>query len=275
MLTTSHSDRPPRIDYARPAISEGWRPMVDLAAHLGGQPEGGELTRSLVAPVLHLSPGRLDLDLGEQDGADGVGLLLLDGLLLVSLRAGRAHVGWLVGGEDLIRPADMGEIGLTRASEWTALAPTRLAVLDHGFAMRAGGIPVIERALVGRATRTTNWLLAKSLAASSPVVEERLLLLFALLGERWGTVGAEGVTLRLPLTHALLASLCCARRPTVTTALQALQAAGFVGHREDGSWLLRRDHPRERNGRFDALWGEPEPSALSAGEHLPQAPVTR
>jgi CRP-like cAMP-binding protein len=196
--------------------------------------------RRLEASVIHLPPGKTDLSAIAGPARDWVGLLILDGLLLVELQAGRAQTGWLMGAEDLICPWDMDEISLTQSMSWRALTTVRIAVLDHDFSVRAGGIPVVARALVRKSARTTNWLLAKSLMLASPLVEERLLLLFALFGERWGTVSQAGVLVRIPLTHALLAALCGVRRPSVTLALHSLQASGLLTRTAEGHWLLRR-----------------------------------
>ena len=46
------------------------------------------------------------------------------------------------------------------------------------------------------------------------------------------------MSVEVPLTHELLAELVAARRPSVTTALSALAAAGQV-EREGGRRLLR------------------------------------
>ncbi|HZU39488.1 MAG TPA: Crp/Fnr family transcriptional regulator [Solirubrobacteraceae bacterium] len=227
---------------SRIASTRAWHPVIDLASDLLGEPPGeGQIGRRLNARVVHLPPGEVGFPLGDE-GEDWIGLLILDGMLVTSLRAGRAHTAWLLGAEDFIRPWDMSELVFTRHAGWRALEPTRVALLDREFGMRAGGVPIVARALAARASHTTTWLLAKALVASAPVVEERLLLLFALLGERWGTVSAEGVTVHVPLTHAVLAELCGARRPSVTTALHRLQHGGFLSRTADGGWLLRRDH---------------------------------
>jgi CRP-like cAMP-binding protein len=194
--------------------------------------------------VIELMPGKADLELIDLAG-ESFGLMVLNGLLLVELESGRAHIGWLIGAGDVIRPAGMHEVALTERSRWRALSDSRLAVLDREFGLRAGGIPAVSRALVNRATRTANWLLAKSLVISSPRIEERLLLLFALLGERWGRVTSEGVALKLPLTHANLAALCGARRPSVTIALHALEREGLLSCAAKGTWVLRRWHSED------------------------------
>jgi CRP-like cAMP-binding protein len=194
--------------------------------------------------MVELMPGKADLRLIDLAG-DSFGLMVLEGLLLVELEAGRAHIGWMVGSGDLIRPSGMRQLALTDRHSWRALKDSRLAVLDRQFVLRAGGIPMVSRVLVNRATRTANWLLAKSLIASSPLIEERVLLMFALFGERWGKVTPEGVAITLPLTHSNLAALCGARRPSVTIALRALQRDGLLSCTAKGTWLLRRLHSQD------------------------------
>jgi CRP-like cAMP-binding protein len=199
------------------------------------------LGRRLTARVLHIPRGPFDAGAMVEDPHEWLGLLVLDGLIAVGLDAGRAHTTWLVGADDLIRPWDMGELSLIRDPGWRAVTSTRVALLDADFSRRVAGIPTITRELITRATQTTHWLLAKSLIAGSPVVEERLLLLFALLSERWGRVRPDGVCLDLPLTHDLLAKMCGARRPSVTTALRSLRERGLVDYSHRGCWLLRGD----------------------------------
>jgi hypothetical protein len=94
---------------------------------------------------------------------------------------------------------------------------------------------------------------------ASPAVEERLLLAFALFGERWGTVNHRGVLLKLPLTHSLLATLCGVRRPSVTIALRALVNEGVLSRTADGDWMLHRQG------------AEPVPSRAACWSHYASA----
>jgi CRP/FNR family cyclic AMP-dependent transcriptional regulator len=71
-----------------------------------------------------------------------------------------------------------------------------------------------------------------------PRTHARLLLLFWLLAERWGTVSPEGVIVRLPLTHQVLAMLVGSHRPTVTIALQKLTRAELLIRQSTHRWLL-------------------------------------
>lgn len=204
---------------------------------------GAPLRPHVPVRVAEAAPGPVDIAALCSEANSCLGLYVLEGQILVELAAGRSRVGWLTGAGDLLRPWEMDEITLTRRTAWRAITPTRLAVLDGDFARRAASVPSLMRELVSRAAQTSHWLLAKSLVTSAPVVEEKLLLLFALYGERWGRMSSAGVVLDLPLTHSLLAVLCGTRRPTVTTAVHALERDGILSRTETLGWLLRRDAP--------------------------------
>jgi CRP/FNR family transcriptional regulator, cyclic AMP receptor protein len=191
--------------------------------------------------VLRLEPGVFDPPALTEDHEDSLGLLVLDGLIVVELEAGRSRVGWLIGVKDLIRPWQLPEIAIATSPRWRALTETRIAVLDHRFRHRATTTPGLIDELLERAAHTTHWLLAQSLLLSSPTVEERLLLWFALCGERRGKVTPKGVVLELPLTPDLLGALVGARRPTITLALKSLEASGLLSRNGSQAWLLSPD----------------------------------
>jgi CRP-like cAMP-binding protein len=107
--------------------------------------------------------------------------------------------------------------------------------------------------VLSRSARTAHWLLAKSLIVSCPLLQDRLILLFGLLGERWGRVTPDGILLDLPLTHGLLATLCGARRPSITLALHVLQDDDVITRAGHGGWLLRRVELSYLEGRH-ASW---------------------
>jgi CRP-like cAMP-binding protein len=117
-----------------------------------------------------------------------------------------------------------------------------VALLDADFARRVAGLGSVADALTAKAVQTSHWLFAKSLVTGTSVIEERLLLLFALLGERWGKATAAGVLVAMPLTHQVLATLVGARRPSVSTAIRGLSAAGLLERTTEG-WLLCRAAP--------------------------------
>lgn len=170
---------------------------------------------------------------------ESFGILILDGLIMAQLEVGRAHAGWLVGAEDLLRPWQMRELSLLRDVRWHALTPSRVLRVDRGY-RRLEHDPRFVQKLLDRAARTSHWLFAMSLVISSPSIEDRLLLLFSLWGERWGKVTPAGIWIELPLTHQLIAQMCGARRPTVSIALRSLGEQGVITRRSRSGWLLRR-----------------------------------
>jgi hypothetical protein len=219
----------------------------DLRERASTRAAPGEPGVKLRVLELGTGPFEFDLLLGERHGWWGV--LVLDGLLLVQLEAGRGHVGWLVGESDVLRPWELPDISLTSRTSWQALKPTRMALLDDAFAHRPHAEALVP-ALLSRSAKTAHWLLAKSLIISCPVLEDRLMLLFALLGERWGRVTVDGILVDLPLTHSLLSTLCGARRPSVTLALGELRNDGIVERAATGGWLLTRLSSNERATRL-------------------------
>jgi CRP/FNR family transcriptional regulator, cyclic AMP receptor protein len=229
---------------------EAWLSLVEFDADLNPHSRGWSApgSKRLVARVVQLPAGPFDPQLLVEDPGDWLGLLVVDGLALVQVAAGRAPIGWLVGTEDLIRPWKMAEVSLLTSASWQALSPLRLALLDGDFARRVEGIGSMTDALAAKAIQTCHWLFAKSLVTGTSVIEERLLLLFALLGERWGKATAPGVLVAMPLTHQMLATLVGARRPSVSTALRGLSAKGFLERTAEG-WLLCRTAPNGRPPR--------------------------
>ena len=73
-------------------------------------------------------------------------------------------------------------------------------------------------------------------------VDVRLHMLLWHLAGRWGWVRSEGTVPRMRLTHAVLADLVAARRPTVTSAIAELVRAGLVRASGD-EWTLLREPP--------------------------------
>jgi len=190
--------------------------------------------------LLTLEPGPFDATHLVGNPSENFGLLILDGLILAQLELGRAHAGWLIGAEDLLRPWQSPEISLLRGTRWQALKPSRVLRIDRGFRQRLQRDPGFVQELLACAARTSHWLFAKSLVISCPSIEDRLILLFGLWGERWGKVTPEGVRIDLPLTHQLIAQLCGARRPTVSVTLRSLDELGVITRYSRSGWLLRR-----------------------------------
>ena len=170
-----------------------------------------------------------------------IALLVLDGLLLREATVGDHPAAELLGPGDVVRAweDDEQEELLPRSVGWTALAPTRVAVIDRGLAVRAAQWPEVFAALLDRAARRAERLVVLQAIAHLTRVDDRLLALLWCLAERWGRVVPDGVVVSLRLSHRTLAGMVGARRPSVTTALGQLMARGEIERREDGEWVLR------------------------------------
>ena len=167
----------------------------------------------------------------------GIGLLMLNGLLIRRVGLEGRYGAELLGESDILRPwrgEDGGSATLATTTGWSVLAPTRMAVLDAQFARHMARYPELVGRLVARALQRSRHL----------TVNMRLHMLMWHLAGRWGRVRSDGTMLPVRLTHASLADLVAARRPTVTSALSDLGRRGLVRLVDDG-WLLVGEPPGE------------------------------
>jgi CRP/FNR family transcriptional regulator, cyclic AMP receptor protein len=198
-----------------------------------------------VAAVLAMPVGRWSgtPDLGAQGG---IGLLVLDGLLVRRVGLDGRYGAELLGEGDLLRPWE-GEdepVTLPLRTGWRVLQHARVAVLDPVFMGHLADYPELGGCLVGRAVSRSRSAVVNMAIVHQARVDARLHMLFWHLAARWGRVGSDGVTVPLTLTHAVLAELAAARRPTVTSALTQLAKRGLVLP-YDGGWLLTGEPPGE------------------------------
>lgn len=199
-----------------------------------------------VAPVIRIGRGRWSqyrLAVGEPAG---IGLLVLEGLLIRRVGIDGRFGAELLGEGDLLRPWQQSEIepNLPRTTGWRVLEATRLAVLDARVAYRLARYPLIAGCLVGRALERSRNLAVNMAIVHQPRIHVRLHMLFWHLADRWGRVGPNGIRLPIRLTHTVLAELVAARRPSVSSALADLSQRRLIDH-AGKAWLLRGDPPRE------------------------------
>jgi hypothetical protein len=171
-----------------------------------------------------------------------LGYLVCRGLLVRRVAVGRGSSVELLGGGDLLRPWQEDASSFCTAS-WEVLERTTLAVLGPAVGRGLEGWPAIASNLIERAVTRSRALAAAAAIASIVGIEERLLILFWHLAERWGEPTDQGVRVPVALPHRLLAELVGARRPSVTTALATLQEEGRLASAADGSWILRGGPP--------------------------------
>jgi CRP/FNR family cyclic AMP-dependent transcriptional regulator len=173
----------------------------------------------------------------------GLGLLLLDGVLLHRIGINSRFGAELLGEGDVLRaPYHEVESTLSLTNDWLVLEPSRLALLDERFVLQLAHFPEVAGRLFSRAIARSRQLAVNMAIVHQARVDTRLHLLFWHLADRWGRVRPDGVVVPLRLTHAVLSDLVAARRPTVTSALSELGRRGLLRPVDEG-WLLSGDPP--------------------------------
>ena len=211
--------------------------------------------RYAIADVHELSRGSYRAD-DLSDGSGLLGLLVLDGLLVRQVAMAGRRCGEIIGPGALLRPWDDYGAGapLPFELDWRVLQPVRFALLDKRFLAAILRWPPLIEAFVERATERAQTLAFNVAIHCVQRVDVKLLLLFWHLADRFGKVTPAGTVVPLSLSHADLAELVGAARPSVSTALKCLAERGFVQrNRTDRSWLLASELPEQlqdirRNG---------------------------
>ncbi len=181
---------------------------------------------------------------GEPTPRDGIGLLVLEGLLLRRVGIEGRFGAELLGEGDLLRPWQGEDSTLSHTTGWLVLERARLALLDGPAAQRMAAYPALTGKLVGRALERSRNLAVNMAIVQQARVTTRLHMLLWHMANRWGRVRSEGVVVPLHLTHSVLGDLVAARRPTVTSALSELARKELVRPAGRG-WLLFGDPPGE------------------------------
>ncbi len=194
---------------------------------------------------MSLARGRWDGQLTDMT-PDGIGLLVLRGLLIRRVGVGGGFGAELLGQGDLLRPwqGEGAQSSLSPTTGWHVLEATRIAVLDKRAAARLARYPELTGRLVAKALERSRNLATAMAIAHHARIELRLHMLFWHLADRWGRVRRDGVSVPLRLTHSILADLVSARRPSVSTCLGELSRRGVI-QRDGREWLLRGDPPVE------------------------------
>jgi CRP/FNR family transcriptional regulator, cyclic AMP receptor protein len=110
--------------------------------------------------------------------------------------------------------------------------------------VRIARYPEVVSALFSRAVRRSRHAAVGMAIVQQPRVDIRLQMLFWELADRWGIMRGDGAHVPLRLTHAVLADLVAARRPTVTKALGELAERSAVLW-TGTDWLLLGNPPVE------------------------------
>jgi CRP/FNR family cyclic AMP-dependent transcriptional regulator len=217
--------------------------LLDVDPDLVGHASPAEIAAirdKLTAPVYRLPSGIMPAP--PRRGGDGhLGYLVLKGLLLYEVSACGRATAELLGVGDLVRPWSRDPGGtLESNARWIVLEQVLLADLGMVNNSRLVDSRDIVAALVMRcADRAEAVAIQRSITAHVRV-DVRVLAYLWHLADRFGVVVPGAVKLDIPLTHAVLARLVGARRPTVTTALQRLIQLGYL-RREGRAFVLVGD----------------------------------
>jgi hypothetical protein len=221
--------------------------------------------RALVAPAMRVAAGEWDPAPLSHHGRGALGLVLVAGTISQTLTMAGRTTSHLFGPGDVLRPwADsaVGCPGLT-SSSWTVVSPAVVALFDRRLIGLAARWPSILVELSTRASRQLNRVALQVAIARIPRIDDRLLVLFWRLSQRWGRVTPDGVMIPLPLTHEAIASLVAASRPPVSTALAQLSRDGLLQRTRDG-WLMDREVESRLSAELEPD-GDREPAASRAG----------
>jgi CRP/FNR family transcriptional regulator, cyclic AMP receptor protein len=201
-----------------------------------------EAIEECTAPELLIQPGPW-AGRGSLGFRGGIGVLVLGGLMVRRVGIEGRSGAELIGEGDLLRPNEESISPLLPlTTDWSIVVPTRVAALDREFEQRLSQYPELGGCLIARALQRSKNLSVNMAIVHQARVDVRLHMLLWHLAARWGRVRSDGTVLRMRLTHAVLADLVAARRPTVTTALSELARRGMV--RTDGeTWLLSGEAP--------------------------------
>ena len=173
---------------------------AELAERLDG-PRRAHAERLSTAEVLTRERGAWRAGEDADDGHDGLGLLVLDGVLVRRVGLEGRFCAELLSSGDLLQPAqhDGANVSLPFAATWQVLSDLRLAVLDLEWMTRMSPFPEVLAEL-GRRMLMRSRRLAESLViAQHHRLDERLWLFFWELADRFGRVGPDGVRLELDL----------------------------------------------------------------------------
>ncbi len=235
------------MDFSCPDLVRVFDRDPDLLQGVDG-PSAAILRAQIVTHRVRVETGPWTGACAEPEPSGHLGLLVIEGLLVRTLRMVGRECSEIVGPGDLIRPWDgeSSDDSVPGASRWRALQPTTLASLDARFAMRVARWPTIAAALLERSTQRCRSLVRQTTIAQVRNADMRVLLLLWHLADRWGRVTPRGILVPVPLTHQLLAQLTCLQRPTVSSAIGHLCRQGQLTRLSERGWLLHGQPPGSR-----------------------------
>lgn len=212
-----------------------WPDMAEKLDH----EERGATERALVVPLLRTQDEYLATEL-VRHAADAFNFVLVEGTVLkeTTLRARSALE--LLGPGDVLAPpvSATRQLDLRTVSRYVGLGDVSIATLGTQFARVAARWPQVSDYLHGQIAEQAHRASAHLAVLHLSRAEDRILALFADLGDRFGRVSPDGILIDLPLSHELIGRLTASRRPTTTLALKSLHDQGLLTRLTEHSWKL-------------------------------------
>jgi CRP/FNR family transcriptional regulator, cyclic AMP receptor protein len=226
---------------------------VDPQLASGLDPEQREMARAaLIAGAIRLPVGQWAEPPAEYGVGNPYGVFVVHGFVLRTVTIGERTTAQLFGPCDVMQawPADDVPSPVPVEVSWSVLRPTVLARLDDRVLAMAARFPSVLRQIGWRTSSQAGRGGLQVAMARVPRLEERLLLLFWTLTERWGQMTPNGMLLPVRLTHETIASLTAASRPPVSSALSQLSRDGLLRRMDEG-WLLTSAGEQHLVGALD------------------------
>ena len=234
-------------------------------------PECASATAASTAVVVRAERGAWEPP-GSACRPNGLGLLVLSGLIVRRVAHGDRSCAELLAPGDVLRPwqAEAGDGFVELTVGWQVLSDVRLAVLDADWAARMATWPAVACEISDRLLARSRRLVAAAAINQHRRLSHRLWLFLWMVAERCGTVRPDGIHLQLPLTHETLGQFVGAARPSVCTAVAALVDARRL-RREGDRWILIGPPPASASEPFGTRVDVAPMRAASPGVSSPPA----
>lgn len=169
--------------------------------------------------------------------------VVVEGVVLKETTLATRSALEMLGPGDLLAPplSPSRQLDSRAVSRYLAHGLVTLVGLDARFREAARRWPGLSDAVYDRLAQQTHRASMHLAMLHLPRVEERVVAFFSDLAERFGRMTPDGVLIDVRLTHEVIGRLVGSRRPTVSLALQTLDASGVLTRLEDERWQLAAD----------------------------------
>jgi CRP/FNR family transcriptional regulator, cyclic AMP receptor protein len=166
--------------------------------------------------------------------------VLVEGTVLKETTLASSSALELLGPGDFLAPplSATRRLEFRAVSRYLALGDVSIATLGVRFTHVAVRWPHLSDFLHGQIAEQAHRASMHLAMLHPPRAEDRVLALFADVGERFGRVTPDGILIDLPLNHELIGRLTASRRPTATLALQHLNDQGLLTRLAENLWKL-------------------------------------